>query len=112
MSGAVDNSHLRHAALSAFDVQMINMLARTGGEQPWYPERNTAGKRELVIDLMNNLWRRNLIFICTSDGSLISTPLQPTASGRYFIRLTDEGRAVAAQLEAMQVAPKVEVVSA
>jgi len=109
-STAVDNRHLRHVALSAFDVQMIGLLARSGGEQPWYPERNAADKRELVIQMMNSLAQRGLILIMKGAGLVIVTSVMTTDHGLFVLRLTDEGRAVATQLEAMQIAPKIEVV--
>jgi hypothetical protein len=112
VSAAIDNRHLRQVALSAFDVRMLGMLSRSGGEQPWYPERNEESKRELVIELMNSLVARDLIVIYAPDGLPMERAITTADHGRFTLRLTDQGRNVATQLAAMQVAPKVEIVGA
>ncbi len=91
----VDAAHMRKVGLSVPEIKVLEMLA-TRGEQMWKPEYAKQESRDLVTVLI--------------DKGLVSCE-QDTSNGRVYLRLTDQGRSVAAQLEAMAVKPKIEVVS-
>jgi len=91
----VDTGHLRQVGLTLPEVKTIEMLAGRG-EMLWKPEYAKPEARELIGVLV--------------DKQLVACERE-VPSGRVFLRLTDQGRAVAAQLEAMLVRPKVEVAS-
>lgn len=93
MTAAIDLNHLRQVRLTPMEVQTINLLAKNGGEIAWYPQ---AIKNPDTVPRIDSMQHRGLIEIVQRFAGL-------------YLRLTDQGRAVAAQLEAMSVAPKVEV---
>ena len=90
MNAAIDRLHLKKVALTAFDIRLLGLLMRTGGEYPM-PETDEgkAGVKAAQV--------KNLVTIVARNGE------------RPHVRLTDEGRVVLAQLEQMNAQPKVEV---
>lgn len=94
MSTPLDLAHLRKVGLNAAEVKTIGFLAKNGGETPWYPV-NVKPETRAMID---KLIEKQLVELARH--------------GRLYLRLTDQGRSVAAQLEAMDAAPKIEVASA
>lgn len=95
MTASIDRGALRHAGLSGFDIKTIKGLVDRGGETAWYPH-NKPGWLFVAVESMI---ARDLVVV-------VERPLQG-----MFMRLTDFGRFMAEQLEAMDVAPKIEVVS-
>ena len=87
----IDLGLLRQVALTAFDVNTIKVLMKTGGEALWNAsivKPETKAMIQLMID-------KKLI-------EMVERPLEPTK-----IRLTDIGRSAAAQIEAsMQAAQR------
>lgn len=100
MSTPIDRGLLRDAAgqvgLSRFDMDTLKGLVARGGETGWYPQ--SGNKSERFFTAVQSMIDRGLVII-------IERPLVG-----QFMRLTDKGRNVAAQLEAMDVAPKIQVV--
>jgi hypothetical protein len=92
VNGKIDTAHLRQVALTRFDIQLLGLLMKSGGE---YPVPETVEGRALV----ETTRAKNLVEIVERFGE------------RPHVRLTDEGRTVVAQLEAMNAQPKVEVAS-
>ena len=92
MSSKIDTVHLRKVGLTKFDIQLLSVLMKSGGE---YPMPETEEARALV----ETSRAKNLVQIVARFGE------------RQHIRLTDEGRIVLGQLEAMAVQPKIEVVN-
>ena len=90
MNSKIDRRHLKQVALNRFDIQLLSLLSKSGGE---YPMPDTVEARARV-ELTR---QKNLVEIVERFGE------------RPHVRLTDEGRAVVTQLEAMAVQPKVEV---
>ena len=90
MNSKIDRTHLKQVALTQFDIQLLSLLMKTGGE---YPMPETAEARAGIAAARS----KNLVTIIERVGE------------RARVRLTDEGRVVLAQLEAMAVQPKVEV---
>ena len=90
MNSKIDRVHLKKVALSTFDIQLLSLLMRTGGEYPM-PETPEA------IAGIAAARQKNLVTVVERVGE------------RSRVRLTDEGRIVLGQLEAMAVQPKVEV---
>lgn len=90
MSSKIDTAHLRQVALTRFDIQLLALLMKSGGE---YPVPETMEARAL----METSRVKGLVEIVERIGA------------RAFVRLTDQGRAVAGQLETMAVQPKIEV---
>ena len=90
MNSKIDRTHLRQVALTQFDIQLLSLLMRTGGE---YPMPETPEARAGVAAC----GAKNLVTIIKRNGE------------RDRVRLTDEGRIVLAQLETMSAQPKVEV---
>jgi hypothetical protein len=92
VSGKIDTAHLRQVALTGFDIQLLGLLAKSGGEYP-VPETVTARA------LLETTRGKGLVEVVERFGE------------RPFVRLTDQGRAVVGQLETMAAQPKIEVVS-
>ncbi len=90
MSAKIDTAQLRQIALSRFDIQLLSLLSKSGGE---YPVPETIEARALLE---------------TSRAKGIVEVVERFAE-RPFVRLTDQGRGVVGQLEAMAVQPKIEV---
>ena len=90
MNSKIDRVHLKKVGLSQFDIQLLSLLMRTGGEYPM-PETPQARAGVEVAR------QKNLVTVVERVGE------------RPRVRLTDEGRIVLGQLEAMAVQPKVEV---
>lgn len=90
MNGKIDRAHLKQVALTGFDIQLLSLLMRTGGE---YPMPETVEGRAGVEGTRS----KNLVAIVEHYGA------------RPRVRLTDEGRVVLAQLEQMAAQPKIEV---
>lgn len=92
MSTKIDTKHLRQVALTQFDIQLLGLLAKSGGE---YPVPQTPQAQAMLQHTI----AKNLVTIINRNGE------------RPRVRLTDEGRVVVAQLEQMAVQPKLEVQS-
>lgn len=90
MNSKIDRTHLKQVALTQFDIQLLSLLMRTGGE---YPMPETVEARAGIEGSRS----KNLVTVIERFGE------------RSHVRLTDEGRIVLAQLEAMAVQPKVQV---
>ena len=90
MNSKIDRVHLKQVQLTRFDIQLLSLLMKTGGEYPM-PE---TPEGQAGVELSRS---KNLVAIIERVGE------------RKRVRLTDEGRIVLAQLEAMAVQPKVEV---
>jgi hypothetical protein len=92
VNSKIDTAHLRRVALTGFDTQLLGLLMKCGGEYPM-PETLEARAR------LESTRGKGLVEVVSRFGE------------RSFVRLTAEGRAVCAQLEAMAVQQKLEVVS-
>ena len=90
MNSKIDRTHLKQVALNMFDIQLLSLLSKSGGEYPM-PDTVEARARVELTRL------KNLVTVVKRVGE------------RDRVRLTDEGRTVVTQLEAMAVQPKVEV---
>ena len=90
MNSKIDRAHLKQVALTRFDIQLLSLLMKSGGEYPM-PE-TPEGKAGV-----ESTRAKNLITVVERFGA------------RPHIRLTDEGRIVLTQLEAMAVQLKIEV---
>lgn len=90
MNGKIDRAHMKQVALTRFDIQLLSLLMRTGGEyaMPDTPEAKAG---------IASSAQKNLVTVIQRPGE------------HPRVRLTDEGRTVLAQLEAMAVQPKIEV---
>lgn len=96
MTAPIDRGHLRQVGLSLPEVRTLSFLAANGGEQRWHGEAVRPETRAMIDVLI----AKNLVELIERFGRAI------------YLRLTEQGRSVAAQLEAMSVAPKVVVNSA
>lgn len=92
MNSKIDTAHLRRAALTGFDIYLLGLLMKSGGEyaMPETPEARA---------LLEGTCGKGLVEVITRYGE------------RPHVRLTAEGRVVCTQLEVMAVQPKVEVVN-
>ena len=90
MNSKIDTAHLRRVALTAFDVRLLGLLMKSGGE---YPMPETLDGRAAL----ERTRAKGLVEVVERFA-------------RPFVRLTDEGRAVCSQLEVMAKQPKLEVV--
>lgn len=108
--------HLRQVQLTTFEIKTLAQLALQGGEVDWFPLRVKALTNQLLDHMVS---KRLVEFISPTSRLVISQAIAPATSsivaahgGRIRLRMTDEGRAVNAQLEAMSMRPKIEVPSA
>lgn len=92
MNSKINTAHLRSVGLTAFETQLLGLLMKCGGEYPMPTTPEARSRLEVAR-------RKGIVEMVERFGQ------------RSFVRLTDEGRAVCAQLEAMAVQPKVEVVN-
>lgn len=91
---------VRQVALSPFDIKVLTTFVETGGEFPFYIDRLAPDTRDAQIAAMNSLIARDLIMVDKGQ----------TSGHRWMLRLTDNGRAVCAQLEKMNAGkPAVQV---
>jgi DNA-binding MarR family transcriptional regulator len=90
---------LRAAGLSPFDIKVLSVFMETGGEFAFYVDRLKPETKDMQIDGMNSLIARDLIEVDTTRSS----------GHRWMMRLTDNGRAVCAELEKMNARKPVEV---
>lgn len=95
MTAPIDRGHLRQVGLKLSEVKTLSFLAQNGGETRWHGHIVKPETQAMIDGLIG----KQLVTLVTRFG------------GAVYLRLTDQGRTVAAQLEAMSVAPKVEVVS-
>lgn len=86
MTATIDRAHMRQVRLHVMEVKTLSALAQMGGE------RNA--------DTIDPSWRP--WFISLMEKQLIE-PCAPHEGATVFLRLTDQGRAVAGQLEAMTI---------
>lgn len=91
MNSKIDLPHLRQVRLTVFETKVLGLLMHCGGE---YPMPDT----QIARSGLEGLRAKGLV-----EMSQVSQ--------RAYVRLTDEGRTVCAQLEAMTVQPKIEVVN-
>lgn len=99
MSDQFELGRLRAAGLSPFDIKVLSTFMTLGGEFPFYVDRLKPATRDMQITGMNSLIARDLIWVdpARSDGH------------RWMLCLTDNGRAVCAQLEKMSAQRSVAV---
>lgn len=90
---------MRAAALSPFDIKVLSTFMETGGEFPFYVDRLKPDSRDAQIEGMNSLIARDLIEVDTTRST----------GHRWVLRLTDNGRALCAELEKMNAKKPVEV---
>ena len=94
-----DLGRVRQVALSPFDIKVLTTFVETGGEFPFYVDRLAPDSRDAQVAAMNSLIARDLVVVDKERSS----------GHRWILRLTDNGRAVCAQLEKMNAARPVEV---
>ena len=92
MNRKISTAHLRRVGLTAFDTQVLGLLMQCGGEYPMPQSPEAISRLKITC-------YKGLVEVVERFGQ------------RRFVRLTDEGRTVCAQLEAMSAQPKVEVVN-
>lgn len=92
-------TRVRAAALSPYDVKVLSTFIDAGGEFPFYVDRLKPETRDEKISGLNSLIARDLIEVDTTRSS----------GHRWMLRLTDNGRAVCAQLESMNAKRPIEV---
>jgi hypothetical protein len=92
MNSKINTAQLRQVALTAFDIKLLSLLSKSGGE---YPVPETVEARAHL----ETTRCKGLIEVVSGFAE------------RSFVRLTDQGRAVVSQLEVMAVQPKIEVVN-
>jgi len=90
---------VRAAGLSPFDIKVLSTFMETGGEFPFYVDRLKPETRDAQIAGMNDLIARDLIEV---------DPIRSNGH-RWVMRLTDNGRAICAELEKMNAKRPVEV---
>jgi hypothetical protein len=90
VNSQIDRAHMKQVALTRFDIQLLTLLMKTGGE---YAMPDTAEAKAGIAYAA----QRNLVTVIQRPGE------------HPRIRLTDEGRTVLTQLEVMANQPKVEV---
>ena len=90
---------LRSAALSPYDIKVISTMMETGGEFPFYVDRLKPETKDVHIAAMNSLIARDLVEVDMTRSN----------GHRWMMRLTDNGRAVCAELEKMNARKHVEV---
>jgi hypothetical protein len=90
---------VRSVGLSPYDINVLSTMMETGGEFPFYIDRVEPEMRDIHIAGMSSLANRGLIAVDEARST----------TDRWILRLTDNGRAVCAQLEKMRVKPQVEV---
>ncbi len=90
---------LRTMGLSPYDIKVLSTMMETGGEFPLYVDRLKLETRDTHLAAMNSMIERDLIEVDV-----------PRSSGhRWMLRLTDNGRAVCAELEKMNARRPIEV---
>ena len=92
-------SRLRAASLSPFDIKVLSVFMEAGGEFPFYVDRLKPTTRDAQIAGMNALISRDLIAVDTTRSN----------GHRWMVRLTDNGRAVCAELEKLNAKKPIEV---
>lgn len=97
MTASIDRGLLRHVGLCVTEVKTIDFVASRGGEVLW----RESEVKPATIMMINGLIGKGLL----------ERQLRHDV-GRVFLRLTDQGRSVAAQLEVMSAAPRIEVARA
>jgi hypothetical protein len=90
VNGKIDRVHMKQVALTRFDIQLLTLLMKTGGEYAM-PATQDA---QIGVKVSAS---KNLVEIISRVGE------------NPRVRLTDEGRRVLEQLEVMANQPKVEV---
>lgn len=90
---------LRAAALSPYDMNALSTFMKAGGEFPFYVDRLKPETRDAHIEGMNSLIARDIIEV----------DVRRSSGHRWMLRLTDNGRALCAELEKMNAQRPVEV---
>jgi DNA-binding MarR family transcriptional regulator len=93
VTAPIDRGHLRQVGLNVAEVKTLSFLAQNSGEARWHGHIVKPDTQAMIDGLIG----KQLVELVTRFG------------GAVYLRLTDQGRTVAAQLEAMSVAPKIEV---
>lgn len=99
MTDRFELARVRAAGLSPFDIKVLSTFMETGGEFPFYVDRLKFETRDLQIGGMNSLIARDLVEVDETRSN----------GHRWMLRLTDNGRAVCAELEKMSAKRPVEV---
>jgi hypothetical protein len=99
MTDQYELGRLRRAAIDPFDRKILTLLMQMGGEFGYCPGNLTKEELDRVIAGLGSLADRNLIMVDEARSTL----------SRWVLRLTDNGRQVCAQLEALAAKPPVEV---
>jgi len=99
VSDRFELGRIRQAGLSPFDIKVLSTFIETGGEFPFYVDRLKPETRAAQIEGMNSLIGRDLIEVDTTRSN----------GHRWMLRLTDNGRAICAQLDKMSAKRPVEV---
>lgn len=99
MSDRFELGRIRQAGLSPFDIKVLSTFMETGGDFPFYVDRLKPETRDSLIEGMNSLIARDLIEVDTTRSN----------GHRWVMRLTDNGRAICAQLDKMNAKRPVEV---
>lgn len=92
LSGS-EREHLQSVSLAVPQVQFLEMLAERGGEVPWDWRKVNPAAKAMLADLIN----KALII----DGERVTHAAQLHGDG--YMRLTDNGRAVVAELAKSKV---------
>jgi hypothetical protein len=87
---------MRKVKLSTPEVKFVEFVAERGGEIPWDWSKCSVPVKAMIANLING---RVLI-----EREYLSDARQ--LAGSLYLRLTDEGRAIAEQLARMTVTPK------
>jgi hypothetical protein len=90
---------VRAAGLSPFDIKVLSTFMETGGEFPFYVDRLRPEMRDIQIAGMNALIARDIVEVDTTRSN----------GHRWMLRLTDNGRALCAELEKMSAKRPIEV---
>jgi hypothetical protein len=99
VSDRFELDRMRTAGLSAYDIKVLSTMIETGGEFPFYVDRLKPETRDAHIAGMNSLIARDIVEV----------DMQRSSGHRWMVCLTDNGRALCAQLEKMNAKKPVEV---
>lgn len=94
MTATIDRRHMRQVGLSLPEVKTLGVLAERGGDIRWNGDGVRPVRPETAM-MIEGLVQKGLVELVERFG------------GAIHLRLTDQGRAVTAQLDAMNVAPKI-----
>lgn len=105
--------HIRQVQLSTFEIKTLGLISQKAGEIDWFPDQVKPVVNQ-CIDVMRD--PKGLVELRDANGNAIEIALDGNVGrlimrhgSRLRLRLTDQGRAIAAQLDAMLAKPKLEV---